>query len=141
MSFDWKTFLACAETLAKAQDEAAKRSAISRAYYAAYNVVRVFLQVRPPPDSDSHKYVWDAALNDSRREVKSLAAKGDRLKKRRRNADYDPTFDALEWNTKDSLEVARKMIEAVEALKRPPTGAAPTQPAAGTAPDTKPSGE
>jgi hypothetical protein len=118
VSFDWKTFLACAETLAKAQDEAAKRSAISRAYYAAYNVVRVFLHVIPPPNSDSHNLVWEAALNDNRREVQNLGTKGNRLKKRRKSADYEPTFDALEWNTKDSLEVARTMIETVEALKR-----------------------
>ena len=118
MSFDWKTFLACAETLAKAQDEAAKRSAISRAYYAAYNVVRVFLQVIPPPNSDSHAHVWNAALSDSRREVQTLGTKGNRLKKRRRSADYEPSFDSLEFFTKESLEVARAMIEAVETLKK-----------------------
>lgn len=120
MSFDWTTFLACAETLAQVQDEAAKRSAISRAYYAAYNVVRVFLQVKPPPGSDSHKLVWDAAMNDSRREVQSLGRKGERLKARRKNADYEGTFNDLNWNTNDTIEGARKIIQTVEGLKKKP---------------------
>lgn len=145
MSFDWATFLACAETLAQAPDEAAKRSAISRAYYATYNVVRVFLRVTPPPGSDSHKLVWDTAMRDPRKEVQSLGRKGERLKTRRRSADYEPTFNDLGWNTSDTLEVARRIIEAVETLKKPPAGSAPAQQdkhvAAGSPPGEKPTGE
>jgi hypothetical protein len=126
VSFDWATFLACAETLARAQDEASKRSAISRAYYAAFNVVRVFLRVTPPPGSDSHKIVWDAALHDSRREVQSLGRKGERLKERRRSADYFPTVDNLNWCADNTIEVARTIIAAVETLRRPPAGPVPS---------------
>ena len=120
MSFDWATFLTCAESLARAQDEAAKRSAISRAYYAAYHVVRVFFRLTPPQGSDSHKFVWDAVMSDSRREIQALGRKGDRLKVRRKTADYEGTFSDLNYYTNDAIETARRIIAAVEALKRPP---------------------
>jgi hypothetical protein len=46
MPFDWKEYLSLAKELAKCNDEAALRFAISPAYYAAFCIVRNHLRQR-----------------------------------------------------------------------------------------------
>jgi uncharacterized protein (UPF0332 family) len=43
MQFDWYKYLVLADTLCKYEDEAAHRTAISRAYYALYNVLLQYI--------------------------------------------------------------------------------------------------
>lgn len=117
MSFDWSGYLECAESLARSPDEASKRSAVSRAYYAAFNVVRVYLRLIPPKTGDAHRYVWEEAAKDRRREIQQIAKKGDRLKQRRRNADYDGHTTDNEWLLKDTLDQARKILETISRLR------------------------
>ena len=115
MTFDWATYLTCAEELAKSTDEAAKRSSISRAYYAAYNVVRIFLNVTIPQGADSHKIVWDAALKHVA--LANVAKKGERLKERRKNADYQSKFESIDYWMKDTIAEAKKIIDTVAVLR------------------------
>jgi uncharacterized protein (UPF0332 family) len=42
MTFDWNEYLRLAQSLAEDEGDAARRSAVSRAYYAAFNRARAF---------------------------------------------------------------------------------------------------
>ena len=106
--WDWRYYLQLAERLRPAQvekdDEVARaRSAISRAYYAAYNVTRDYMAenghvVNAP--GNSHKPYWDAigsdsALSDDEREV---GHQGRRLHSMRIYADYENAYVDPAWS-------------------------------------------
>ena len=64
MRFDWTEFLRLAVDLAgRTTDEAARRSAVSRGYYAAFGVARDFavreLHFIPTGRADDHRKVTD----------------------------------------------------------------------------------
>ncbi len=64
MPWAWEDFLVLAKKLAEAPaTEAAYRSSVSRAYYAAYHVAKITLEASGltiPRGAGSHKRVWDA---------------------------------------------------------------------------------
>jgi uncharacterized protein (UPF0332 family) len=62
MKFDWSGYLEIAKDLAKLDSEAAKRNAISRAYYALYGVARRWLVENGhvlSQDRNSHQKDWE----------------------------------------------------------------------------------
>lgn len=126
MSFDWREYLQLARRLAEgAADEAAKRAAISRAYYAAYNMTRRYLLIRARGEG-SHRIVWEAAEKHQRDDVKLAGKKGKRLKERREDADYEPSMDALDYRLSESLLLAQQILD----LLYPPPPPAPPPAAA-----------
>src|SRR5579864_3812479 len=89
--FDWQKFLDVAQQLRTQSTEQALRSAISRAYYAAFGKAQEHLVskgIRPPATGEAHRFVWQRFL-DSRRECRELGVVGDRLFRKRKQADYD----------------------------------------------------
>ena len=54
MGFEWSKYLELAEELVQLDDEAALRSAVSRAYYAVYGKARGHLQNKGITISKSH---------------------------------------------------------------------------------------
>jgi uncharacterized protein (UPF0332 family) len=113
VSFDWHELLALASGLASGPSEAQKRAAISRAYYAAFHVVRKSLQIMAVGEA-SHQVVWDRAKSDAREEVRLAGRSGARLKTKRVAADYHPTVDFLDYMVKESLELARSICNRVD---------------------------
>jgi hypothetical protein len=109
MAFQWGDYLQLASRLAGAPDEASRRSAISRAYYAVYNlavgqanshgVTIVRVQGFGP-----HEACWNAYMCVPA--VTRIGVAGDRLKVRRRKADYE--LVALNW----AKEAASAIAEA-----------------------------
>jgi len=98
-AFDWTQYLIFAKELSKRSDEAALRSAISRAYYAAFNHARAYCAAKaiPVPESfehSSHKVVWDALLNRGRT-LAGAQIQGTRLKRKRHNADYESEVENI----------------------------------------------
>ena len=95
---DWNNYLTLADELAKRTDnEAALRSAISRAYYAAFHAVRSYLQsyqgLTENPGEGSHQAVIKrlemvTAVNPLRK-YRNLYKELKVLKRRRETADYD----------------------------------------------------
>ena len=84
--FDWPDYLALASKLTGG-DEASQRTAISRAYYAAFHAARRHVQhahpdVRLPRHGGVHDEVW-RALEGGSREERSAAFSGRRLKDKR----------------------------------------------------------
>jgi uncharacterized protein (UPF0332 family) len=120
MLFDWKRFLLLAEELGKrAQDEAALRSAVSRAYYAGYCKARNLLRdegVTIPTTGPVHVFVWSTYRNASDRRRVSVGTEGDRLRRKRNRADYDDEFSGLEKEVPVALQKAGRLLETLDHL-------------------------
>ena len=63
MSFDWKTYKDLAEELRSKDDEAFKRSAISRLYYSVFHQAKIFLidieNYEYSDNKEPHAQVWN----------------------------------------------------------------------------------
>lgn len=91
MPFDWNEYLALANFLATRPDEASKRSAISRAYYFAFNVAFARAETtagRHPSWENYHSWCWDKYKNTPDASCTQLGIDGDRMRRRRVKADY-----------------------------------------------------
>jgi len=123
MSFDWSEYLGLAQQLAgkakiSATRESRLRSAISRAYYAAFIQARNYLRDRDGvviPTQNTHEYVINQFLNSSDEERKKIGRQLRRLRSNRNQADYDDTFADLEAIAKTSLKLAAKIIALINA--------------------------
>lgn len=120
MAFGWEDYLSLANDLSKNQNnEAALRSAISRTYYAAFNVAKDFLNKNGAQISEDTPSVHHGVWNEFRRRGRSgltVYTNGDRLKKRRGNADYDlepknPNGKLKDWS--EEVEQSRREADLV----------------------------
>lgn len=126
--FDWADYLTLAERLASSSDEASQRSAISRAYYAAFHaaaryVARTKPEVEIPRDGRKHQVVW-TALKDGTRQERGAKAWGIKLRGKRTQADYELVGLSFPRDAAFALEAARGVVDNLRAA----------QPAGGTAP-------
>ena len=126
MSFDWSEYLNTARELAGqatalASDEAKKRSAISRAYYAAFCSARNHLRDKEhdqsiPVGGDAHGYVrkqFKTSKDKVRREIGEDLA---RLVAKRNLADYDDTIERLEGETHLVLNWSQEVLSDLSRL-------------------------
>ena len=92
--FDWVDFLTLAERLATDPgDEAAQRTAISRAYYAAYHAAAACVRAKGIlMVGHTHRSVWRALKADPDPNRADAGRKGDRLRWFRTAADYRNPF-------------------------------------------------
>lgn len=125
MSFDWSEYLDVAKELASvanssANREAKLRSAISRAYYAAFINARNHLRDREglliPRTSEAHKYVRDQFYYSSDSVRQSLGEKLLRLRDFRRQADYVDSFPGLVGITQTALKLSEEVIAILNSL-------------------------
>ena len=113
-TFNWADYLTLAEGLAQRQDEAALRSAISRAYYSSYCKVRNHLResaINVP--TNNHKWLWDHFRNSDDEEMRNLGLNGDRLRLARNRADYENVYHGLASNVSTALIRARQIVQIV----------------------------
>lgn len=84
-AFDWIEFLDLADDLARRRgDPAAERTAISRAYYAAFHLASdrfVTAGERLTLLGDDHALVWDWFVMSSDRRLRAIGANGKRLRR------------------------------------------------------------
>jgi hypothetical protein len=124
--FDWSGFLELAERLAREEDEASQRSAISRAYYGAFHLARRHLErsrkgaFSLPPTGDKHMAVW-RELQAGRGSERSAGFAGDRLRQLRNKADYENVLGHLKQELADALDRARMVRRLLEAAPPPST--------------------
>ena len=125
MSFDWTNYLNLAQELTGAattlsNEEAKLRSAISRAYYAAFIQARNHLRDREqyltPPGGNPH---YDVPLQfqqstDVRR--RAIGVNLNRLRKHRNFADYADRFGGLPAATSLSIQRATQIISTLSRL-------------------------
>jgi uncharacterized protein (UPF0332 family) len=131
MPFDWNQYLSLANELAERSDEAALRSAISRAYYGALCLARNFLITKGELDKnaisrekDSHTIIWQAFKNGGKTRA-GVYQNGLRLKFKRKEADYEddvkgqndnkivtdlPTYTAMALRDANNIDTYLKQI-------------------------------
>lgn len=97
MSFQWKEYLFLAKELSRKGGEAAARSAISRAYYAAYQTARRHKGAKSamPTQSGSHVAVWVALQKSGNKDWRRAGGQGQDILVCRRHADYDDDVPGL----------------------------------------------
>jgi uncharacterized protein (UPF0332 family) len=116
MEFDWCNYLLLAEEIANRNEEQCLRSSISRAYYAAFHVSLKTLQqngkVRLEDQGRGIHQELIKTLRSSRNSVeKKTGNRLDRLRCYRNNADYKPIMGNLPDRAKESVRLARIIIE------------------------------
>jgi uncharacterized protein (UPF0332 family) len=119
MAFDWTQYLGLAQELAQRSDEAALRTAISRAYYAVFCLSRDRLEQEGVvflPDTNIHSLVWEEyrQSNDSIRYYIGIDGKG--LRNARNIADYEAEFVDLSARTRRALQKAESILNALARL-------------------------
>jgi uncharacterized protein (UPF0332 family) len=138
MTFDWKYFLSLAAILIQQTEEeltgqigeapiqeARLRSAISRAYYAAFCKACNYLQAENPatpiPTTGVHSYVYRQFQESGNRNRQEIAWTLRNLKDDRERADYDDKpITNLILNARKDAEWAREIISALEILPHRP---------------------
>ncbi len=121
--FDWQDYLGLAEDLANhGSDEAAQRSAISRAYYAVYHRASRYVRSQtlvPAHTGLTHRTVWNVIRTTSNLNRQQAGNRGDALKVVRFRADYDNPFPGdLQRATRDALLEAREIIDLIDVIER-----------------------
>ena len=115
--FDWSEYLALARTLRTSSDEAAWRSSISRAYYAAFHAGRRHVTEkwgakRLTGRGDDHALVWDILTGerDATRQERGTGSAGRRLKVLRTEADYRDAIVRPQENATMAVGEADRII-------------------------------
>jgi hypothetical protein len=101
------------------RDEAAERSAIGRAYYAAFGMARTYLRrqgVRLPPGGLPHVAVWDRFHAVPDRAHRRIADRGRHLRRWRTRADYDDQYPGLTREARTSVAFARGILTDFDSL-------------------------
>lgn len=115
--FDWDDFLSLATDLANRRgDEAALRTAVSRAYYATFHAAREYLVragIAVNTGGGAHRQVRQVLFGGN---VK-LCLRFRRLHDWRKEADYDELCSfALDATAQDAIIVARTTIDRIRSL-------------------------
>lgn len=133
MSFAWTQFLDLARALEKdppdGQKEAYYRSAISRAYYAAFHSAREYLELKgllQPNQQNVHEEVRWLFATSSELGARNLPARIaedlGRLRRDRNNADYEPSYlgglKAVRGKAEEALKTAQRIIANIDSLTR-----------------------
>ena len=113
MSFDWLLYLSVSDDLIKYGTEAHARSAVSRAYYGAFGIIRQKLEekgIRFNATSIHHDLInWLRESSDIRMIVLGLEL--DNLRAERNRADYYASYTLATARAQKSLDASRR-IEA-----------------------------
>jgi uncharacterized protein (UPF0332 family) len=127
MAYNWKEFLTFAENIYAAPDvpgprEAALRSAVSRAYYAAFRAA-LELGLRsgfnPTQTGDDHRNIRDYFRNSTPKDTKKqdISTQLDRLHDLRRKADYENNLrQKPESMVYFAISMAKKVFADIDEL-------------------------
>jgi uncharacterized protein (UPF0332 family) len=131
--FDWNDYLELGKSLAQIQAEAAQRSAISRAYYAAFCTARNWLLARGfqiTATRQVHDVIWNEFIVQTQPQVWSTIARsnliharrlgndGFRLRKVRQRVDYEDHVADLTRILQREIDRAERIREGLQLLSR-----------------------
>lgn len=120
MTFDWNQYRVLAEELRGREDEAARRSSISRLYYAVYWQARLHLEgdgFTLTRNDGSRRQVWNA-YRERGRTHRGIGLNGDRLHQNRVQADYVADIVRLLDMLNESFQLADKVRSYLDQLQR-----------------------
>ncbi|NJM52737.1 MAG: hypothetical protein HC846_04675 [Blastocatellia bacterium] len=119
MSFDWNEFRQLAEQLRESEDEASRRTAISRIYYAVYHQAKLYLEKEDfifRQFESSHRQIWDEFKNKGRT-FAAIGNTGDRLRGNRVKADYITEIEDLDFLIQRSFELAENAFTYLQQIE------------------------
>jgi uncharacterized protein (UPF0332 family) len=117
--FNWSGYFQLAEELAKSNNEASLRSALSRAYYYVYHLALDRAKANGftiVPGEGFHKQLWRNYGGSPEPACQKLAIIADRLKEKRERADYHQTYNRIADDIPDMLEDAREFAVQLQRL-------------------------
>jgi uncharacterized protein (UPF0332 family) len=120
---DARDFLTLAERLARENAEVDWRTAVSRAYYAAFHVARELLVAcgfTVPRAETAHSYLWLRLNNAGHSAVQQAGASLDGLRRSRNRADYDVARPLAQAVALAEVQVAKDVIQALDAAGQEP---------------------
>jgi uncharacterized protein (UPF0332 family) len=118
-----RDFLDTADDLAAGARESDWRSAVSRAYYAAFHTGRALLRQIgfPVPDADSgHQYASRRLAGAGRPDISRLGNDLAHLRGLRKRADYDLHRPLDQAEAIDLVQAAREIIDLLEQVAATP---------------------
>lgn len=118
-----RDFLVLARTLAASGTEAAWRSAVSRAYYAAFHVAREMLGdlgFTVPPDEKAHAYLWLRLSNCGDAPTQKAGGDLSKLRRDRGVADYKLQQGFIQPLALRAIRLADSIIQALDAAATGP---------------------
>lgn len=126
MSFDWEGYLKLAKILSSDPevnplDEARYRTAISRAYYAVFQIAKDFLRdkdyQRNIPREHVHQFVREKFITHSLGgNYHKIGRNLEDLNHKRNNADYEPMFADLPAIARRTVRKAQETIDLINNL-------------------------
>lgn len=125
MTFDWSQYLNLAKEFLgqltpPTNQEAKMRSAISRAYYAAFISARNYLQetegLSIPKTADAHKYVVQQFKQSSETERQNIGRNLEKLRRDRNEADYNNSVPELFKISKIAVKRSQRVMSQLSNL-------------------------
>lgn len=120
---NWRDFLLLATRSAAATTEADWRTAVSRAYYAAFHVARRLftdLQFTVPRADRAHQYLVFRLSNSGEAAVEQAGRDLDTLRRLRNRADYDDSPALTQPQAAAAVQVAEGIIQLLDAARQEP---------------------
>jgi uncharacterized protein (UPF0332 family) len=120
---NWRDFLALATRLAAGATEADWRTAVSRAYYAAFHVARrVFadLNFTVPRADRAHQYLVFRLSNCGESAVEQSGRDLETLRRLRNRADYDETPALPQPQAAAAVQLAGGILHVLDAARQEP---------------------
>lgn len=117
-------FLPLAARLALGPTEPEWRSAVSRAYYAAFHVARQLLEdlgFTVPQADRAHAYLWLRLYNCGDPQVRLAGSDLNTLRRDRNHADYDLRRLFPAKIASDQVQAAEQIIRLLDAARQEPT--------------------
>jgi uncharacterized protein (UPF0332 family) len=119
-----RDFLVLAQALCAQASEAAWRTAVSRAYYAAFHVARELFEglgfIVPHADR-AHAYLWRRLTHCGDPRVQRAGSDLNTLRGERNRADYDFRLSFQQGVTQALVRMAEQVIQALDAAVADPT--------------------
>lgn len=115
MTFTWEEFSDVAEWLPEERsDEASRRTAINRAYYAAYHAAAAYVRAEEPAPASQqlrHDQVWRLIRDSKRPKCGIIAQLSFNLRDARVKADYkNPYPGNLDRETNDAIAFCASIV-------------------------------
>jgi uncharacterized protein (UPF0332 family) len=120
---NWRDFLLLATRLAAGIAEADWRTAISRAYYAAFHVGRRLfadLNFTVPRADRAHQYLVFRLSNSGESVVEQAGRDLETLRRLRNRADYDETPAFTQTQASAAVQIVTGIIQVLDAAQQEP---------------------